>query len=136
MKSIVLSVITLSFVFLSFAEPEEESRFIAVPDEDGVQRVYIRAGSYYYKPSHIVVERGKPVEFILIRESAIVPHNIVMNSPEAGMKFEVEIDRRKPVRITFTPTKTGVYEFYCDKKLPLLPSHRDKGMHGVVEVVE
>ena len=123
-------------VSLVFASHEGGKRFIAVPDSDGVQRVYIRAGSYYYKPSYIVVKRDQPVELVIIRESAVVPHNIVMNYPDAGMQFDVEIDPEKPVKITFTPTKVGVFEFYCDKKLLFFPSHREKGMHGAIEVTE
>ena len=123
-------------VSLAFASHEGGKKFIAVPDSDGVQRVYIRAGSYYYKPSYIVVKKSKPVELVLIRESAVIPHNIVMNSPEAGMKFDVEIDPEKPVKVTFTPTRVGIFEFYCDKKLLFFPSHREKGMHGVIEVTE
>ncbi len=112
------------------------TRYIAVPDSDGVQRIYMRAGSYYYKPDHIVVKKGVPVELIILRESSLVPHNIVMDYPSAGMKFDVEINPDKPVRISFTPLKTGSFEFYCDKKLLFFPSHREKGMHGVIEVTE
>lgn len=136
MKSIISCVIALAIVFLSFAESSEEGRFIAVPEEDGVQRVYMKAGSYYYKPSHIVVRAGIPVELVVIRESAIVPHNIVMDNPSAGMEFRVEIDPDEPVKIRFTPTRAGIYTFYCDKKLPFFPSHREKGMEGVIEVIE
>ncbi len=136
MKSIVFHAIILALVFVGFAESSQESRFIAVPDEDGVQRVYMRAGSYYYKPSHIVVRAGIPVELVVIRESTIVPHNIVMDNPSAGMEFRVEIDPDEPVKVRFTPTRAGIYPFYCDKKLPFLPSHREKGMEGVIEVIE
>ena len=130
------ALICIALFSFTFASHEDGEKFVAVPDRDGVQRVYIRAGSYYYRPSHIVVRKGMPVELVLIRESAIIPHNIVMNYPEAGMEFRVEIDPEEPVRVSFIPTKKGLFEFYCDKKLPFLPSHREKGMHGIIEVVE
>lgn len=130
------AILLAAFASITFASHEGGERFIAVPDSDGVQRVYVRAGSYYYRPSHIVVRKGRPVELVLIRESAVIPHNIVMSYPEAGMDFRVEIYPDRPVRISFTPTRTGRFEFYCDKKLLFFPSHREKGMHGVIEVIE
>lgn len=37
---------------------------------------------------------------------------------------------------SFTTTKPGKYPFYCDKKLLFMDSHREKGMEGILEVVE
>ncbi len=38
--------------------------------------------------------------------------------------------------IRFTPTRVGSYPFYCNKKLLFFESHREKGMEGILEVVE
>jgi hypothetical protein len=38
--------------------------------------------------------------------------------------------------IRFTPTAVGRYPFYCRNKLLFLESHREKGMEGVLDVVE
>lgn len=111
----------------------DENVFVAQPGPDGVQRAELKAGSYFFRPGHIVVEAGSPVELIIRNESGRVPHNFVMSSPEAGM----EIDRALSEAVTvvrFTPSRPGKYAFYCDKKLLFFKSHRDKGMEGVLEV--
>ena len=42
----------------------------------------------------------------------------------------------QPKTIKFTPTKVGKYSFWCTHKIPFSKSHRDRGMNGVLEVVE
>jgi plastocyanin len=42
----------------------------------------------------------------------------------------------EPKIIKFTPTKTGKFPFYCDKKLLFFKSHRERGMEGIIEVTE
>jgi hypothetical protein len=41
----------------------------------------------------------------------------------------------EPRKIAFTPRKPGKYAIYCSKKPPLLASHRERGMEGILEVV-
>jgi len=72
---------------------------------------------------------------VVKKESGIGPHNIVAKSPEAGIDFNEGMSS-EPKSITFTPTKAGTYPFYCDKKLLFFESHREKGMEGVIEVIE
>jgi len=36
--------------------------------------------------------------------------------------------------LKFTPMQPGIFPIYCDKRLWPLPSHRDKGMEGKLEV--
>jgi hypothetical protein len=38
--------------------------------------------------------------------------------------------------IKFTPTKIGIFHFTCSKKLLFLESHKEKGMEGVIEVID
>ena len=104
-------------------------------DKDGVQRVDIVGGDYFFKPGHIVVKVNVPVELNVRKETIIVPHNIVINAPEAGIKVNESLSR-DPKAITFTPTRAGSYAMYCDKKPPFLASHREKGMEALLEVVE
>jgi plastocyanin domain-containing protein len=113
-------------------EPKEKQA--AKLDKDGVQRVKVTGGSYYFKPGHIVVKANVPVELLASRESGMTPHNLVIKAPEAGIAVEAEL-ATEPKKITFTPKKPGKYEFYCAKKPPLLASHRERGMVGVLEVV-
>ena len=90
-------------------------------------------GSYFFEPSRIVVKVNMPVEIKITKESGMTPHNIVVKAPEAGMDISVNIGS-EPKTITFTPTKAGEYPFYCDKKLPFVKSHRERGMEGVIVV--
>jgi plastocyanin domain-containing protein len=112
----------------------DEAGTIIPIDRDGVQKVEIRGGSYFFKPNHIVVKVNIPVELMISRESGITPHDIVAKSPEAGIEFQESLSST-PKTIKFTPTKVGKYPFYCSKKAPFSESHREKGMEGVIEVV-
>lgn len=133
-KLLAICLFILLMPALTFAE-ENGERFIAQPDANGVQRVEISGGSYYFKPDHIVVKAGLPVEVLLKNESAIVPHSFVLKAPEAGIDIDEDLTRSAKI-IRFTPTKPGQYKFYCDHKLVFSKSHREKGMEGTLEVVE
>ena len=104
-------------------------------DSDGVMRVRIVAGSYFFTPSHVIVKARPPVELIVVKESGVAPHNFVMQAPEAGIAIEKDLTS-EPTRIAFTPSLPGRYAFYCTNKLLFMPSHRQQGMEGVLEVVE
>ena len=106
----------------------------AKTDQDGVQRVQVVGGGYFFKPNHIVVKANVPVELVVSRESGVIPHNLVIKDPEAGIVVEEELTT-EPKKVRFTPNKVGKYAFYCSKKPPLLASHRERGMEGVLEVV-
>lgn len=104
------------------------------PDADGVQRITLTSGSYFFKPGRIVVKANVPVELLASRESGITPHNLVIQAPGAGVMVDQEL-AADPKKIAFTATKPGKYPFYCSKKLPFMAGHREKGMEGVLEVV-
>jgi plastocyanin len=61
---------------------------------------------------------------------------MVVKAPEAGINFKADLDAKKPETIKFTPTKVGKYPMICDKKLLFFKSHKDRGMEGMIEVVE
>lgn len=113
----------------------EEKVYRAVIDNDGVQRVKVLGGSYFFDPNQIIVKVNVPVELQVRKEAGIVPHDIAMKSPEAGMNFKESLET-EPKEIRFTPTRIGRYPFYCDKKLLFFKSHKKKGMAGIIEVVE
>lgn len=113
---------------------EEQKPAQVKADQDGVQRVRVVAGSYFFKPSHIVVKVNVPVELVVSREPGVVPHNLVVRDQDAGIVVEEEL-ATDPKKIVFTPKKVGKYAFYCTKKPPLFASHRERGMEGVLEVV-
>ena len=107
--------------------------FHATTSTDGVQRIEILGGDYFYDPDHIIVKANVPVEITIKKDSRIVPHNITIEAPEAGIEVSESLSRTPEV-IRFTPTKPGKYTFYCTKKLLFFKTHREKGMEGVLEV--
>jgi len=108
---------------------------VATVDADGVQRVEVVAGSYFFKPNRIIVKVGVPLELKLSKESGMAPHDFVLKAPDAGLDISENLDT-KGKTITVTPTRAGTYPFHCSKKLLFFTSHRDRGMEGVLEVVE
>lgn len=114
----------------------KEKRVVATVDADGVQRVEVIGGDYYFDPNYIVVKVNKPVELTVKKASGFVPHDMVVKAPEAGIDFKADLDAKKPETIKFTPTKVGKYPMICDKKLLFFKSHKDRGMEGIIEVVE
>jgi plastocyanin domain-containing protein len=104
------------------------------PDADGVQRVSLVAGSYFFKPNHIVVKVNVPVELTASRESGITPHDLVIRAEEAGINVKEDLGT-DPRKIAFIATKPGKYAIYCSKKLPFMAGHREKGMEAILEVV-
>ena len=104
--------------------------FMVPVGADGVQRATITLDSYSYTPNHLIVEAGKPVELTLTSVTTITPHNFIIKE----FSVEQDVSAGKTVVIKFTPTQTGTFPIYCDKRLWPLPSHRDKGMEGTFEV--
>ena len=108
---------------------------IVVPiSPDGVQRATVVLDSYSYSPNHLVVESGKPVELTLTSRTTIIPHNFVMKELSAGLSIEQDVGAGKTIIAKLVPTQPGLFLFFCDKRLWPMPSHRDKGMEGLLEV--
>lgn len=118
---------------VTFAQEPKEV-YVAKVDADGVQRVRIVGGSYFFKPNRIVVKANAPVELSASLEPSIVPHTLVLNAPEAGIAMDEELST-DPKTIRFTATAAGKYAFYCKNKLLFFKSHRENGQEGVLEVV-
>lgn len=117
------------------AEPSQSSPPLIIPvAADGVQRATVTLDSYSYSPHHLIVEVGKPVELTLISVTTITPHNFIIKDPEGRLSVEQDVSAGKTVIVKFTPTLVGSFPIYCDKRLWPLPSHRDKGMEGKLEV--
>ncbi len=114
----------------------KEKRFVATVGSDGVQHVEITGGEYYFDPNVIVVKVNVPVEFKVKKAAGYVPHDIVADSPDAGIKFKADLSNKEPAVIKFTPTKAGKYPMYCDRRFLFFKTHRERGMEGVIEVVE
>ena len=130
---------SLIFVFI-FIWPVSDVRgektvYKAVIGDDGVQRVDVLAGKYFFKPDHIIVKVNVPVEIKVRKEAGIVPHSFVIKEPEAGIEVNESLST-EPKVIKFTPQEAGEYPFYCGQKLLFFKSHREDGMKGVLEVTE
>lgn len=60
---------------------------------------------------------------------------MIIHAPEAGISVDQNLSG-DAINIRFTPTAAGKYSFYCRNKLLFFNSHREKGMEGVLEVVQ
>ena len=122
-------------VTIHAAEPSQPSPPVVIPvAADGVQRAMVTLDSYSYTPHHLIVEAGKLVELTLTSVTTMIPHNFVIKDPAGNLSVEQDVSAGKTVTITFTPTQPGIFPIYCDKRLWPFPSHRDKGMEGILEV--
>ena len=100
------------------------------------QIIDVTLGSYFIKPDRITVKVNQPVTLRVVNEASIVPHNLVIKEAGAGIDVNIDLAGGKSGSATFTPTRVGNYRIHCDKKLLLFKSHDEKGMHGMLEVVE
>jgi heme/copper-type cytochrome/quinol oxidase subunit 2 len=117
------------------AEPSQPGPPVVIPvAADGVQRASITLDSYSYSPNHLIVEAGKPVELTLTSVTTVIPHNFIIKDLTGTLSVEQDVSAGKTVTINFTPAQPGTFPIYCDKRLWPLPSHRDKGMEGTLEV--
>jgi len=112
-----------------------EKRLVATIDKDGYQRVAMTAGEYFFDPAVLVVKVNVPVELTIKKAGGITPHNLVVKAPEADLDFSIDLSS-EPKKVSFMATKVGSYSFECSKQLLFFKSHKERGMHGVLEVVE
>lgn len=96
-----------------------------------VQEINITADSYSFTPDRIVVQVGVPVVFAITKKG-MIPHDLIIDDPASGLSIKERLSGTTD--ISFTPMNKGTFEFYCGKDLPFLKSHREKGMHGILEV--
>ncbi|WP_175995949.1 quinol oxidase [Burkholderia stabilis] len=107
---------------------------VRVPvDADGVQRVAIVGGSYFFRPNHVIVRAHVPVELTVSAEPGLVPHSFEIDAPQAGIAVHTELGTT-PKTFRFTPAQPGRFAYYCTHRLLFLRSHRERGMEGVLDV--
>ncbi len=133
MKSLIIVLLILIATEVNAAS--EGKLYRASVDSDGVQRVTLTGGSYFFDPAHIVVKVNVQVEMRVRKEPGIVPHDLVIMEIDGGKDIRVDLDSEARI-VRFTPLKSGKYPIYCSRKLLFFESHREKGMEGVLEVVE
>ena len=96
--------------------------------------IEVSLDSYKITPDRIVVKVNQPVTLKVTNKATIIPHDLIIKAPEAGIDVKIDLRAGKSGEANFTPTMAGTYEMLCDKKLPFLKSHKDRGMHGVLVV--
>jgi len=128
------TIISPALVHAANPAPQVPPLQVPVDQLDGIQRATVILDSYSYTPSHLIVQAGKPVELLLTSITSITPHNFLLKNEVAGLSIERDVSSGRTVTVQFTVKKPGLYPFYCDKKLLFFPSHREKGMEGVLEV--
>jgi plastocyanin domain-containing protein len=134
LKFLILPSVFICFFLIAGAQ-EQKNVFRATVDSDGIQKVKILAGSYFFNPDYIVVKINIPVELTISKEPGMTPHSFVIKEPDAGIEIDESLGT-EPKTVKFTPKKVGKYQFYCSKKLLFFKSHREQGMEGIIEVVE
>jgi len=106
---------------------------LASMDRDGVQRVRLVAGDYFFRPNRIVLKANVPAEITVSAEPGSVPRDIVVSAPQAGMTIDAPLPDA-PRTIRFTSTAPGTYAYYCSNRLPFFNSHRERSIEGVIEL--
>lgn len=98
------------------------------------QQVTVHLGDYRFQPETIEVIAGRPVELTLINDDKITPHNFTLKEPAAGLDLSADVSSGESTTLRFTPQTAGTYPLYCNKKLPFLKSHRERGMEAKLVV--
>ncbi|AFQ49075.1 quinol oxidase [Burkholderia cepacia] len=116
-----------------FARADGDAPLRVPVDADGVQRVAIVGGSYFFRPKHVIVRAHVPVELTVSAEPGLVPHSFEIDAPQAGITVHTDLSTT-PRILRFTPTEPGRFAYYCTHRLLLFRSHRERGMEGVLDV--
>lgn len=123
-----------AMAFVSPAVAQDAQPYQVPIDADGVQRVTIVGGSYFFKPERIVAKAGRPLELLVSMEQGIVPHRFLLEGADGKPLADVELtEEPKAVRVELA---AGDYVFQCPNRLLMFKSHRQRGMSGVLEVRE
>lgn len=103
-------------------------------DADGVQRVTIVGGSYFFEPARIIAKAGQPLDLVVRMERGIAPHRFVLEGADGKSLADVELaEAPKTVRVALA---AGDYVFHCPNRLLMFRSHSERGMSGALEVRE
>ena len=73
LKLLILPSVFICFFLLAGAHGQKNV-FKAAVDNDGVQKVKILAGSYFFNPDYVIVRVNIPVELTISKEPGITPH--------------------------------------------------------------
>lgn len=102
--------------------------------ETDALQVTVHLGDYRFQPETIEVVAGRAVELTLINDDKITPHNFTLKEPAAGLDLSANVSGGASTVLRFTPPTAGTYPLYCNKKLPFMKSHRERGMEAKLVV--
>jgi len=94
------------------------------PSGQGPQQVTLKAEDIKWDPTTITVKANQPV-VITIQNTGTLKHNFTLQ--DFGVNQDV--DPGKTETVTFTPNKTGSFQFFCN-----IPGHKEAGMVGTLTV--
>jgi plastocyanin len=124
---ILLILAVLSFVG-SVLNPHE--LLAATP----TRSIAVKMGDYRFTPDEITVRAGETVQLQLTNTDSLTPHNFTLKAKNAGLNVDTDVSAGKTEAVDITPLVPGSYKFFCNKKLLLFKSHRDRGMEGTLNV--
>lgn len=101
---------------------------------DATRIISLELGGYRFYPDTIVVREGERVQLELNNTDEVTPHNFTLRDKGRGVDVSVDVAAEGTETIEFVAPPAGTYRFYCDKKMILMKSHRDKGMTGTLLV--
>ena len=127
------TVFIILLLISSVTGAEGITPYTAVKNAEGVQEVVMNAKSYSFSPDRVIVQVGVAVE-LEIKKSGWTPHTFIIDDPASGLDIKEKLRASKYTVIKCTTERKGKFTFYCGKKLPFRKSHREKGMHGLLEV--
>lgn len=89
------------------------------------QAFTVEGNEYAFSPATLTVKNNQPVT-ILFKNTGKYPHNFSISELDVKSKT---IRTGQEDTVTFTPTKTGSFEYVCT-----VPGHADRGMKGTLLV--
>ena len=110
-------------------------RNLLASEPEGIQTVAVQLGAYQITPSELTVQAGRPVRLELTNTDAITLHNFTLKDPAAGLNIDMDVPPGATRTVELTPEVPGSYPYYCNKELPFVKSHRERGMEGTLTVL-
>lgn len=107
---------------------------VALQAATPARSVSVTMGDYRFSPDSIRVQSGETIRLALVNTDSLTPHNVTLKAEAAGLNVNIVVSAGGTEILDITPLAPGTFEFYCNKKLPFMKSHRHRGMEGALIV--
>ena len=107
---------------------------ITLQAETAPRKLSLSLGDFRFHPAEISIRASETVQLELSNKDRLTPHNFTLRSTEAGLDINLDVGPGKTRTVEITPLVPGNYTYFCNKKLPLMKSHRERGMRGTLVV--